>query len=241
MATVYDVTLDDSLVGTGETMTIWGSKVETAIMLDGSGETDGSLKIFGGTTGDTLLGGAGDDWFWGGLGGDTITGGAGADTFYYEAATQSSAGGYDTLVEFDDSVDKIELDGLTVSGFAGALSGTLNAASLATDLEGGAELGRSGDRSVALRHPRQVPVQQALGGVAGPLETCGGGPLEVAGQSPLLEGEDQHGRQGGDPDQRQHQACEDGRPHRLAASALRNGSLTGRRDPSPPGGAGRAA
>jgi len=134
----YDLTLANSLTGAGQTMTIWGCPVETTLTVNGSLETDGALKIFGGTAGDTLTGGAGDDWFWGGLGGDTITGGAGVDTFFYETAAQSSVGGRDTLVQFDDAVDKIDLDGLAVSAFATAVSGTVNAASLGADLEGGA-------------------------------------------------------------------------------------------------------
>ena len=60
------------------------------------------------------------------------------DTFFYETAAQSSVGGRDTLVQFDDAVDKIDLDGLAVSAFATAVSGTVNAASLGADLEGGA-------------------------------------------------------------------------------------------------------
>ncbi len=131
----YDLTFDDTLVGAGETLTVWGSKVETALALDGSGETDGSFKMFGGTQADTLAGGAGDDWFWGGLGGDEITGGAGADTFFYDAVAQSKAFGYDTLVGFDDAVDKIQLDGLSVTSFAGAVSGTLDAVTMDSMLE----------------------------------------------------------------------------------------------------------
>jgi hypothetical protein len=55
----------------------------------------------------------------------------------YESATQSSAlADYDKLVGFDDAADKIDLPvGLTVASFAAPLSGTLNAASLGTDLE----------------------------------------------------------------------------------------------------------
>ena len=119
-------------------MTVWGSLVQTTVIIDGSGELDGNLKLFGGTAGDTLTGGDGNDWLFGGLGGDSLTGGAGGDTFYYETAAQSSSAAYDTLVQFDDAVDTIDLVGLTVSEFAGPLSGTLDAATLGTQLEAAA-------------------------------------------------------------------------------------------------------
>jgi Ca2+-binding RTX toxin-like protein len=119
-------------------MTIWGCPVETSIVVDGSSESDGNLKIFGGTAGDTLIGGAGGDWFWGGLGADTLTGGAGADTFFYETAAESSAAGFDRLMSFDDTIDKIELDGHAVTGFAGPLSGALDGPTIGTQLEAAA-------------------------------------------------------------------------------------------------------
>jgi Ca2+-binding RTX toxin-like protein len=131
----YNLTVADSLVGAGQTMTIWGMQLETALTLNGSAETDGKLKIFGGTLGDTLVGGAGDDWFWGGTGGDSMTGGNGADTFMYQGIAESNAGSYDKLIGFDDSADKIDLPtGLSVTSFAAPASGALNAASLGSDL-----------------------------------------------------------------------------------------------------------
>jgi Ca2+-binding RTX toxin-like protein len=136
----YDLVLANSLTAAGQTMIVWGCPVETAITVNGSAEADATsvLRMYGGTVGDTLTGGAGADWFWGGLGGDTLTGNAGADTFFYETVDQSSAAAYDTLVAFDDTTDKIDLDGLTVSGFAGPLSGSLSTGTLGTQLEAAA-------------------------------------------------------------------------------------------------------
>ena len=108
----YNLTLADSLIGAGQTMTFWGVPVETALTIDGSLEADGAIRMFGGTVGDTLVGGAGDDWFWGGLGGDTITGGDGGDLFYYETAAQSSESAADLITDFaaGDRIDVSKLD-----------------------------------------------------------------------------------------------------------------------------------
>ncbi len=131
----YDLTLADSLVGAGQTVTVDGSALATALAVDGSAESNGSLRLAGGALGDTLTGGAGADWFSGGLGGDTLTGGAGGDTFHYDSAAQSSGAAVDRLVGFDDGADTIDLP-FAVSGFAAPVSGDLHAASLSTELEG---------------------------------------------------------------------------------------------------------
>ena len=102
-------------------MTLWGVPLRDRAHVDGSGERDGNIRMFGGTLGDTLTGGAGDDWFWGGLGGDTLTGGDGADTFFYESVAQSRVSGFDRLIGFDDAADKIDLP-VAVAGFAGRRS-----------------------------------------------------------------------------------------------------------------------
>ena len=67
-----------------------------------------------------------------------MTGGAGSDTVFYDDVTQSRAVGlgFDRLVGFDDDADKIQLSGLSVASFAGAVAGSLSAASMSADLEG---------------------------------------------------------------------------------------------------------
>ena len=124
----YNLTLADSLIGDGQTMTFWGVPVETALTIDGSLETDGAIRMFGGTVGDTLVGGAGDDWFWGGLGGDTITGGDGGDLFYYETAAQSSESAADLITDFADGdridVSKLDADARTPGNQAFHLGAT---------------------------------------------------------------------------------------------------------------------
>ena len=130
----FNVSLADSFVAPGQTMTIFGLQVSTGITFDGSGERDGALRIYGGSVADTITGSSGADWIFGGGGGDTLTGGSGADTFYYDAAWQSTSTGFDRLVGFDDSVDKIDLP-FAVTGFGAGQSGTLNLAAFDATLE----------------------------------------------------------------------------------------------------------
>ena len=68
---------------------------------------DANNLLRGGAGDDTLDGGAGDDLLVGGTGADSLTGGAGADTFRYP----SSAFGADTITDFEDGSDIIDLAG----------------------------------------------------------------------------------------------------------------------------------
>jgi Ca2+-binding RTX toxin-like protein len=58
--------------------------------VDASSLTTGSLKIYGGTQADHLIGGEGDDRIIGLPGGDLLTGGGGNDKFVYERVSDSS-------------------------------------------------------------------------------------------------------------------------------------------------------
>ena len=99
---------DDTLDGgAGNDWIFGGEGVDT---LDGNAGND---RLIGGEGRDTLEGGAGDDWLSGGAGTDTLTGGAGADTFAYHAGD-----GSDTITDFSDGEDKIDLSSLeAISGF----------------------------------------------------------------------------------------------------------------------------
>jgi len=130
----YDLVLANTLIDAGETMTLWGVNLETVLTIDGSLETDGRIRMFGGTLGDTLIGGDGDDWFLGGLGADAITGGDGADTFFYQGTAQSLITGFDKITGFE-AADRIDLP-FAVAGLAGPLSGTLTSGTRAAQLEG---------------------------------------------------------------------------------------------------------
>ena len=130
---LFNITASDAFVPSGQTITIFGLQVDTGFRFDGSGEHDGAFKIYGGISGDTLIGSTGNDWIFGGNGSDTMTGGAGADTFYYDAVVQSTSLGYDKIVGFDESADLIDLP-FAVTGFAAPVSGNLSTASFDSDL-----------------------------------------------------------------------------------------------------------
>lgn len=114
----YNITLADSLIAPGGAMTISAASVETPLVVDGTAETSGSIRIFGGIGADTLTGGGGADWIWGNRGNDTLRGNGGADRFHFELPP--IAGDIDTIADFSTAQgDKIELVG-SVFGVDGA-------------------------------------------------------------------------------------------------------------------------
>ena len=124
----YNITLADNLLATGQSFTVWGQPVDTAITLNASAETDAALTVFGGNAGDTLTTGGGNDRIWGGLGADVLRGNGGADTFAYTAAAESTGAGFDRIIGFVSGTDRIDLPG-TVTGIGAAVtSGSLSTA-----------------------------------------------------------------------------------------------------------------
>ena len=136
------ITVDDSWVAAGETKTITAvtsfqdqvGPVLADLTIDGSGETNGNLRILSGWGNDTLTGGAGNDIIFGGLGHDTMTGGAGSDTFVFNAAGDSASTGFDTILDFDRASDTIQVNGQTYASFTDQSGGQLSQASFDTDL-----------------------------------------------------------------------------------------------------------
>jgi Ca2+-binding RTX toxin-like protein len=107
----YDITTADDTVAAGETMTFNGGQLSASEMLhfDGSLETNGSFRLFGGSAADVIKGGAGNDLIYGGLGADQLTGGGGADTFRYQGAAESTAMALDVIQDFVSGSDKLDL------------------------------------------------------------------------------------------------------------------------------------
>ncbi len=139
----FDITVADSLLTGAQQMTIWGFPLLTSLTVDGSAESTGSLRIYGGFANDDLIGGGGSDWIWGGAGGDRLTGNGGADTFFYDSVSQSTGTSYDTLVGFDAAEDRIDLP-FAVTSMATAVAGNLSTATFNQDLAaavGAAQLG----------------------------------------------------------------------------------------------------
>jgi len=72
---------------------------------------DGADQLFGGFGNDWLEGGDGDDVLNGGIGIDYLQGDAGTDTFSFQIGD-----GTDTVADFEDGIDLIEMAGLTFAG-----------------------------------------------------------------------------------------------------------------------------
>jgi Bacterial cadherin-like domain/RTX calcium-binding nonapeptide repeat (4 copies) len=107
----YEIVLNDGNVLDGDTLIVNGSSLADptqTVSIDGSGEHDGNLMLFGGGGNDRLIGGDGDDLIAGGGGQDNLIGGAGADTFRY-AATSDSMASPDQLLDFEGGIDRIDL------------------------------------------------------------------------------------------------------------------------------------
>ena len=147
----YDLTTSNGNVAAGEVLTVNGARLlagET-MRFDGSAESDGAFRIFGGAGDDRLIGGAGNDLFYAGAGRDEITGGAGADTFQYRATSESNAGAADRILLFQSGTDVIDLsridanttngDGNDAFSFIGsnAFDGTAGQLRVSSDGNGG--------------------------------------------------------------------------------------------------------
>ena len=99
---------DDTVFGGGGDDSIRGGEGRDSLLGDA-----GNDWVVGGADNDTLYGGAGADALNGGLGDDTLTGGADADTFYFNGAF-----GTDTITDFTDGEDTIDLTAMTdITGF----------------------------------------------------------------------------------------------------------------------------
>jgi serralysin len=110
------------MLAAGGSMTFNGSRLgaNESFVFDGSQETNGSFKIWGGAGADTLTGGAGNDLVYGGGGADQLRGGAGGDTFRFQAVGDSTAAATDSILDFTSGTDRIDLGRIdTNAGTAG--------------------------------------------------------------------------------------------------------------------------
>ncbi len=149
----FNITVADSFTPVGQQRTLFALQTSTGVIVDGSAETSGTLRFFGGSGNDTLTGGAGNDYFFGNIGTDTLTGGAGADIFAYNGAIESTGAGWDRLVGLTNGIDKIDLPG-TISGVAATVtSGALNTASFNADLVAAIGAGQLGAGQAVLYTP----------------------------------------------------------------------------------------
>lgn len=152
----YALTSADQTVASSATLTVDGTAlgVGDVMSFDGSAETNGTLKLFGGADGDTLKGGTkgdtltgagGDDILFGNGAADALTGGGGrdlmyggaaGDTFIFAGASDSTGANFDTIGDFDFAADKLNVGFHPAAVNARVTTGTLNDASFNTDLAG---------------------------------------------------------------------------------------------------------
>jgi Ca2+-binding RTX toxin-like protein len=107
----YDLTMVDANVAAGVQMVVDGAKLRIAefFRFDGSAETDGSFRVFGGLVDDVIVGSRNGDLIQGNGGADTLTGGQGADVFRYLSASDSTSSATDRILDFAAGTDKIDL------------------------------------------------------------------------------------------------------------------------------------
>jgi Ca2+-binding RTX toxin-like protein len=95
----------------------------------------GNDRIFGDDGNDTIFGDGGNDRIDGGRGNDVLRGGANADTFVFQWTS-----GSDTILDFQDGLDRIDFSNLTtVTSLADLDITALNATSYAIGYFDGTE------------------------------------------------------------------------------------------------------
>jgi Ca2+-binding RTX toxin-like protein len=98
----------DTLLGGVGNDTIYGGSGNDINLSGGNGDD----TIYGGSGNDTIDGGGNTDTIIGGYGADILTGGLGNDTFKYLATKDSQPGATDTITDFDDNNDDIDLSAI---------------------------------------------------------------------------------------------------------------------------------
>jgi hypothetical protein len=108
----YTLTLNDGNVTGANRLTVTGGGLRSneSMIVNGSAETSGTLRLIGGAGDDTLTGGAGNDIIFGGLGLDQLEGRGGSDIFVFTSTAESTGAG-DLVLEFDQT-DLIDLSAI---------------------------------------------------------------------------------------------------------------------------------
>ncbi|MFN3387859.1 MAG: beta strand repeat-containing protein, partial [Allosphingosinicella sp.] len=110
----YNLLMHDGNVAAGKTLFVDAAQLRAgeSLIFDGSQETNGVFKIWGGLGNDVLIGGAGADTIIGGGGADTMAGNGGNDIFRYFSTSDSAVGAEDTIISFfaGDIIDLSAID-----------------------------------------------------------------------------------------------------------------------------------
>jgi len=118
---VDDIASDDSLIGGSGNDTIYGGYGNDTIS-----DISGNNLLFGQDGNDTITANSGNDTIDGGLGADQLTSGSGKDLFVFTSTDDSTTTAFDTITDFNKTVDKIDLSGLGFTGIQlGAAAGSI--------------------------------------------------------------------------------------------------------------------
>ena len=106
----YSITWNNALMASGQ-MTINGGRLgeNESLSFNGSSETNGTFRLFGGAGQDGLTGGTGNDLIFGGGNGDILTGGGGNDIFRYQSTEDSRTTGHRDGIQDFSAGDLIDL------------------------------------------------------------------------------------------------------------------------------------
>jgi hypothetical protein len=98
----YNLTMNNGNVpgATQFTLDATNLRPTESLAFNGSGESDGSFRIFGGQGADTIIGSQQADILIGHFGADTLTGGGGNDTFRYRSTADSTPAAPDKILDF---------------------------------------------------------------------------------------------------------------------------------------------
>ena len=128
--------------------TVQGDSLEAGVMVGdandnvlGNSVSNADQIIHGLGGSDTITGGKGDDLINGGTGNNTLTGGDGKDTFRYSHLDLSTAAVSDTITDFSETDDALDLsvllDGFGVAGYGTSAADFIN---LSADSNGDLQL-----------------------------------------------------------------------------------------------------
>jgi Ca2+-binding RTX toxin-like protein len=113
----YDVTLNAADVTSGQTLTVNGQTLGAgdSLTFDASAVTNATVVFDAGAGSDTLTGGTDKDTFNAGAGVDTFISSGGTDNFVFATVGESTGPTYDTIENFNASIDRFTLAGLSAA------------------------------------------------------------------------------------------------------------------------------
>ena len=113
----YDIITDDGMAAAGTTLTINGGLLQAneTMKVDAHFESNATVRIFAGASGDTLTAGALNDTLYGGPGADMLKGNGGTDMFRYDSHTDTIAASRDHILDLTtgDRIDLSRIDAKT--------------------------------------------------------------------------------------------------------------------------------